>query len=163
MLVAMQSPDQSTQNGVVIARELPSLTIEGEKWDGLAAEYNRPTPGVRMTDAHWERPRKYAYLEHAERNAIFACARGGVPTEGSVMCAVWAACADCARAIVMAGVSELHTIATKDDAHWNESTEWGNEIMEAGRVEVVRWSVDDLNLSGLPVLLRNGEAWVPGC
>lgn len=54
-------------------------------------------------DPEW----KYFVLEHAERNAINAARDRRVNLEGSTMYGTLFPCADCARAIVAAGISRL--------------------------------------------------------
>lgn len=53
------------------------------------------------------RPHKYEWIEHSERNAIYYAARNGMSTLDATMYIEWYPCADCARAIVQAGVSQL--------------------------------------------------------
>jgi dCMP deaminase len=52
-------------------------------------------------------PSKYAWIEHAERNAIYLAARHGISTEGCAMFVELTPCVDCARAIIQAGVVEV--------------------------------------------------------
>lgn len=54
-----------------------------------------------------KRPDKYYYLEHAERRSIFSAAFHGKSTANCVMYATWYACADCAKAIVEAGIQTV--------------------------------------------------------
>jgi hypothetical protein len=51
-------------------------------------------------DARHERPVKYKWTEHAERNAIYSSARAGISIDGCTMYLPWFPCMDCARAIV---------------------------------------------------------------
>ena len=53
------------------------------------------------------RPTKYAWIEHAERNAIYSAARAGVALAGARMYVELMPCVDCARAIIQAGISEV--------------------------------------------------------
>lgn len=97
--VALYSPDLSTQNGAVLVNDAGRYIESG---------VNRAPSGV----AHrLKRPEKYVYTEHAEREALFMAARYGLYTEGSTLYAVWAACNDCARAIIGCGVSRVVTHA----------------------------------------------------
>lgn len=67
-----------------------------------------------------ERPTKYLWTEHAERNAIYNAARVGISLSGCRMYVPWFPCMDCARAIVQVGISEL--IAVKPD---HQDSQWG--------------------------------------
>jgi dCMP deaminase len=58
-------------------------------------------------DSKHERPDKYIWTEHAERNAIYHAAMIGVPLRGCRMYLPWYPCVDCARAIVQCGLAEL--------------------------------------------------------
>jgi len=69
---------------------------------------NRLPAGVAKTDAtRFERPEKYLWIEHAEREAIAAAARIGRSTAGAAMYLPWFPCPGCARAIVNAGIAKL--------------------------------------------------------
>lgn len=81
---ATKSPDPSTQNGAVIVTTA-----------GTAADCNRFPERVKITDARLERPLKYNFIEHAERNAIFSAARKQLPLLGATMYVPWFACSDC--------------------------------------------------------------------
>ena len=52
-----------------------------------------------------DRPR--ALLNHAERDSIYYAANRGVSLKGAIMVCPWAACCDCARAIIGSGISAL--------------------------------------------------------
>jgi len=86
--------------------------------------------------ARWERPLKYSYVEHAERAAVYEAAKTGRETRGATLYVCWYACADCARAVIMAGVKEVvghdHPLhASRQD--WAESVRLGREMLsEAG-------------------------------
>ena len=98
-LVATWSKDRSRGVGCVIV---------GPDRDIRAVGFNGFPRGV---DDDWperhERPAKYAWTEHAERNAIYNAARVGVPLKGCTAYLPWFPCMDCARAIAQSGVAEL--------------------------------------------------------
>lgn len=99
--IAQQSLDPSTQNGAVLV-DPAHATI-------LARGANNFPRDVQTQPERWERPAKYSWVEHAERNAIYDAALIGVPTKGLVMYCCWAACTDCARAIIQSGIKEVVT------------------------------------------------------
>ena len=72
----------------------------------LPPHFTQGTPDV-LSD-RWERPQKYQYVEHAERNAIYNAARTGVPLNGCSAFVSLAPCADCARAMIQAGIVEVY-------------------------------------------------------
>lgn len=57
----------------------------------------------------YERPTKYLYTEHAERNAIYNAARVGARLEGATLYMNYypLPCADCARAIIQSGIKKI--------------------------------------------------------
>lgn len=146
------SPDPSTQNAACLT--------DGEQiiWETLAV--NEFPKGVKYLPERWERPGKYAWIEHAERNALFAAAKAGIPTHGLWMIAPWAACADCARAIVQCGIYKLITLAPQQEAHghWAESIGVAMDILQEGnvKIELVQGPLD-ITFS----LRRNGEPFKP--
>jgi len=57
----------------------------------------------------WDRPAKYQYVEHAERQAIYNAAFLGVSLRGATAYLSWEprVCVSCARAVIQSGVAEL--------------------------------------------------------
>ena len=105
---ALRSPDPSTQNAAVIMQSNDCIIP-------ATLSVNKFPRGVLYEPERWERPIKYSYIEHAERNAIYAAARLGIPTAEKTLVCPWAACADCARAIIQSGISRLITLAPRED------------------------------------------------
>lgn len=118
-LAASRSQDPSTHAGTVIVR--PDNTI-------LTTGYNSPPRGVDISQVPAERPGKYMWMEHSERNAIYIAAKHGVSTDGCKLYANFLPCGDCARAIIQSGISEV--IVHKEGqesfeiATGNGSAEW---------------------------------------
>jgi dCMP deaminase len=94
---AEASPDPSRKTGCVI-----------EVYNGPIYAHNCFPGGVHVTEGRLQRPAKYTFMEHAERNAIYFAAAKGHPTLGAVMFLTWYPCADCARAIVCSGIADLY-------------------------------------------------------
>lgn len=136
--LANLSPDPSSQNGAVLVGGA-SKVILGE---GL----NCFPRGVQYTDERWERPGKYQWIEHAERNALYDAAVRGRCTKGSVLYCPWFACADCARAIIQCGVVEVvgHKVpgALAEHERWAESI--GNALTMLEEAGVKTRYVEDL-------------------
>lgn len=90
--------------------------------DILATGFNGFPRGIDdSVEERHERPAKYLWTEHAERNAIFNATRIGVRLLGASMYLPWFPCVDCARAIIQVGIVKL--IAFRPDL--NDDT-WGN-------------------------------------
>ena len=87
--VSQWSKDQSTKVGCVIV---------GEANQVLSLGYNGFPRGVNDTppERH-QRPAKYKWTEHAERNALFNAARTGTNLTGAVLYVPWFPCVDCAQ------------------------------------------------------------------
>lgn len=147
---AAQSPDPSTQIGAAI--------IIGNQLQLGTRSFNGPTVGWEMTEEQWNnKPLKYQLVEHAERRAIYKAAKTGLWTEGGALISTWAACADCARAMVEAGLKTLiRHYPPLDDAteRWLESVSIGDQILKANNIEII----DVIgNIGGAPAILRSGE------
>ena len=82
--------------------------------------------GIEKKQERLERPLKYSLIEHAERDAIYDAAKSGKSTSGTIMYAPWFACADCGRAIIQAGISEVIG-STWPEKWWNESRDNSKE------------------------------------
>ena len=98
VLAATRSTDESTHAGTVIVRQDNSVVTTG---------YNGPVRGMDIDDIPKTRPEKYFYTEHSERNAIYTAARHGTDLNGCKLYVNFLPCADCARAIVQAGIIEV--------------------------------------------------------
>lgn len=119
--------------------------------------------GIAVNDERLQRPLKYSFIEHAERNAIYAAARSGVCTKGATMYCNWFACADCARAIIQAGIERVvgHQQAydkTSEHPSWAATVEFGMALLfEAGiQTDFVNCTFDD-EIS----VLFNYQKWNP--
>jgi dCMP deaminase len=78
------------------------------------------------------RPFKYDFVEHAERAVIYKAAARGIPAAGGTLYCPWFACTDCARAIVMAGISEvvgLISLRNATPARWLLNVELAEKIL----------------------------------
>lgn len=103
-MVATKSKDPSTQVGCVIV---------GQDNQVLSIGYNgfpRAVTGDDHPDSpRWERPIKYEFVEHAERNAVFNAARSGICIKGARAYLNWepTPCSDCTRALIQSGICEI--------------------------------------------------------
>jgi len=146
-LVASKSKDPSLKVGCVII---------GPDHEVRSTGYNGFPRGVHYTDGRLERPRKYARIEHAERNAVYNAARVGIPLEGCVAYVVCdpidrggnAPCAECTRALIQAGISEIvewktPSIADDNANDWRAQLKYSISMLkEAG---VTLREVDDID------------------
>lgn len=84
-----------------------------------------------------QRPAKYLWTEHAERNAVYAAAHNGTSLSGAKMYLPWFPCVDCARAIVQAGIVELIAIRPNTtDPKWGNDFVVSQELLDEAGVKV---------------------------
>jgi dCMP deaminase len=57
--------------------------------------------------ARQERPEKYFWMEHAERNAIYNAAEAGISTRNTRIYVTCHPCAECMRAIIQSGIKKV--------------------------------------------------------
>lgn len=131
-LASTKSKDRSTKVGAVIV---------GSENQILAVGFNGFPRGINDdTDARHERPAKYMWTEHAERNAIYNAARSGVALAGATLYLNWAPipCPDCSRACIQAGITRI--VGPDRDfpgAHWSEPLAASLEMLLEAGIEMV--------------------------
>ncbi len=147
---ASHSPDESSQNGALLIGRT-----------GIAKAHNKPSPGIDLADIPSDfNGNKYVYMEHAERGAIYSAAANGISTRGATLICPWAACYDCARAIVAAGITKLvrHANASAlTTERWAESVFFGDVLMEAAGVEIIEYD----GKIGAPSVRFDKQVWNP--
>ncbi len=99
ILVASWSKDRSRKTSAVIVDDRNVLVSLG--WNGFPRGLDDDA------DHRHQRPAKYKWTEHAERNAIYNAAANGFAVRGCTMYMPWYPCADCARAIIQSGILKL--------------------------------------------------------
>lgn len=107
--VARKSKDRATKCGCVIVNQHQVVLTSG--WNGFPRGVNDDI------DARHERPAKYLWTEHGERNAIYNAAAEGVALRDSTAYVTGMPCCDCARALIQAGIRRLVTI----EPDWNSA------------------------------------------
>ena len=113
-LAATKSKDPSTKVGAVITS--PDHSILSTGFNGLPRGVN---DDPKIFERHNQRPSKYSWYEHAERNAIYNSVRvGGASLLDSTLYTPGLPCADCARGIIQSGIRNI--IIHKE---WREQTE----------------------------------------
>ena len=132
--VKLKSKDQNTKIGAVIV---------GPDNEIVSTGYNSFPRGIDdNVDIRQQRPEKYYWFEHAERNAIYNAARIGVSTRDCTMyltCGI--PCADCARGIINAGirriVCEMDSSFGAHGTMWDEHAKRSLIMFEEAGVEVI--------------------------
>lgn len=131
--VSLLSNDASTKIGAILTDD-----------DGIiqTAGANNIPEGVNVDDAtRHERPKKYLFYEHAERNTIYAAAKNGIRTEGLTLFTTGVPCADCARAAIRSGISRVivwkRGSGLEPTDRWRDTIAAGREMLEECLVEIV--------------------------
>lgn len=136
LLSARKSRDSSLGVGCVIV---------GPDHEVRATGYNGFPRGIEYNDERSQRPAKYTWTEHGERNAVYNAARVGVPLQG---CTAYVACTDparggyvpcaqCCRALIQVGIVEVVefnvTAAEAEGRPWAATVDVSLEMLrEAG-------------------------------
>ena len=131
--VKLKSKDESTQIGAVIV---------GKDKEILSTGYNSFPRGLNDNlKERQERPEKYFYFEHAERNAIYNAARVGIPINNSeIYLTSGLPCCDCARGIINSGIKKVHCkkeCTTKNKEKWEEQQSKSLVMFQECGVEVI--------------------------
>lgn len=150
---AALSPDPSTQNGALL---LQGGSIALKAFNGFP-------PGVEnLPERLYDRAIKYRFIEHAERAVIYRAIRDGFKLQNKTMVCPWAACADCARAIVGVGIEVLYVhkeaLEYGSDGRWDNNIFAGMQILEEGGVPVMFY---EGKVGGGITIRRNGKLWAP--
>ncbi len=132
--VAARSKDPHTQLGCVIAGPAHEIRSTG---------YNSLPRGIRDdVPERLERPTKYLWMEHAERNAIYNAARCGTPLEGCTLYVEIMPCMDCGRALVQAGIREVVISSERmkeySSEYYNEHFRMVEVLFEEARINIRR-------------------------
>jgi dCMP deaminase len=178
ILAATKSKDPSTKVGCIIVDDdnvqlsmgfngFPRGIIETQQeWNSLNY-INQLTKGLfeKITEPtnfdRWERPQKYSWVEHAERNAVYNAARKGISLKGARAYLNWdlAPCAECARSFIQSGIKEVigPNIPFKgkgDGVHYH--TSFAFKMFEESCVKMtpIDWKVDEKGLA-----LLKGVQW----
>lgn len=127
--VAAWSKDKNTKLGAVIVDDENTI---------LSIGYNGfPRGSNDNIEERYERPQKYLYTEHAERNAIYNAVRHGVSLKGSTIYVPMFPCVDCARGIINSGIKTVVTYEPNFyDEKWGDSFKVSHQLFEECGVEI---------------------------
>ena len=128
-LVASWSKDRSTKVGAVIVDQRNVILAIG--WNGFPRHVDDD-----VEERH-ERPIKYKWTEHAERNAVYNAASKGIEVFNATIYIPWYPCADCARAIIQSGIFEVVVIEPDwDDERWGDDFKMVKEMFDEVQLSV---------------------------
>ena len=114
------SKDTSTKHGCIL--------VDPKTKSILASGYNGFVRGIDDNiKERYERPLKYVYTEHAERNMLYNCTRRGISTDGMYVYVTGKSCTDCCRGLIQSGIAAIFidkdSIGTDFDIRWKENTD----------------------------------------
>ena len=156
---ATQSPDPSTQNGAVVVNTDLRVPIV------LGADCNRLPKGILDTPEIWnDRALKYKYVHHAERTVLDTARRahGLAHLDGHTVVCPWAACTDCAKELIAAGITTLviHKQAhdrTPPGSVWFDEIVVAHLMLREAKVNIIEY---DGEVRGRAVR-HSGIIWTP--
>ena len=126
-LISSWSEDNSTKVGAVIIDARQVLLALG--WNGLPR-------GILAKASRNERPIKYQFYEHAERNAIFNAAAKGIELQGSTLYTQFVPCAECARAIIQSGIKRVIVGKAICNERWIESEKLAIQMFFEAKIQL---------------------------
>ena len=134
VFVSLKSKDESTKCGCILI---------GDKNQIVSTGYNGIPRGLEDDNPNrHERPEKYYWFEHAERNAIYNAALNGMCTKGTRAFITAPPCADCTRALVQSGIKEIslpsyHNLRDKQGSKkWQEHLRVSQRILQEADIHV---------------------------
>jgi len=137
--IASWSKDRSTRVGAVIVAEDKTPSSYG--YNGFPRDIDDDA-----AERH-ERPDKYDWTEHAERNAIYNAARMGVALKGGTIYVTHIPCTDCARAIIQVGivrvVADLNCMEGGFADRWSEAAATTREMLAEADIPVELVEITD--------------------
>lgn len=128
-LVSKKSKDRSTKVGCVIVG--PNNEVRTTGYNGFCRGVNDDI------DSRHDRPEKYFWTEHAERNAIYNAARNGIPLEGCTAYTTLVPCADCTRALIQSGVKSILFCSGEANEKWTDSFQRSLAMAREANVEMI--------------------------
>ena len=131
------SKDRSAKTGCVLVG--PDRLIRSTGFNGF----------VRGVDddvaARHERPAKYSWTEHAERNAIYNAAKLGISLNGCTAYINWCPCVDCARAVIQSGIIRVVGLQPDhSDQKWGADFKLSLEMFAEVGVQLSLFDMPDL-------------------
>lgn len=139
---------------------------------GIAELVDSHTPSLILIDPkenrkkkEAQRPFKYDYMEHAERNVIYKAAAQGRSARNLVMIAPYFSCVECSRAIVQTGIKLVighKKIMDLTPERWKNSIKIGREIFDAAGVHYIEYEGDLYKPNDSTECIKfNGQDFIP--
>jgi dCMP deaminase len=147
-VVSRKSKDPSSQIGAVIV---------GPERQIISTGFNGFPRGIDEGDAtRWERPAKYMWVEHAERNAVYNAARHGIALRGCTLYLygfgpIVVPCTECSKALIQSGIVEIVGYAAKTHTGWDENLKFSEALLDEAGIKVREYKInlESLDLESL--------------
>ena len=140
-VASQKSKDRATKVGAVIVG--PDNEIRSVGYNGF------PRGVDDEIDERHERPDKYLWTEHAERNAIYNAARAGIALKGCRIYQPYWPCSRCARGIIQVGII---AVIIPDEGYAERKAYWDERWAEDCKV-----SQEMLKEAGVDLLIQSSE------
>lgn len=133
-LVKTWSKDTSTKVGAVVVG--PDREIRSTGYNGVVRGVEDDIP------ERLERPTKYDFFEHAERNAVYNACLIGASLKGCVIYVTAMPCPDCARAIIQSGIKMVVTRKVEIDENsptgtWRDKLVYSEQMFREAGIECI--------------------------
>lgn len=123
------SEDESRGVGAVIVNPKTMVIV--------STGYNGLPRGLKVNKTRLQKPNKYIYTEHAERNAIYNAVANGININNCEIFVTLFPCCDCARAIIQSGITKVKTFEPNlNDSKYGESFKASLEMFKECYIEV---------------------------
>ena len=140
-LISRKSKDNSTHVGAVIVG--PDNEVRSVGYNSFPRGIDDNVP------ERQERPEKYSWFAHAERNAICNAAMVGIPLKGCKMYTNGIPCNDCAFGIINSGIIEVIVDKVWDDNNydlWKEAAIKSRAMFSEAGIKLRFWNGDFLDI-----------------
>lgn len=126
-VAASKSKDPSTKVGCVVVR--PDRSIVSLGYNGFPRGVNDGA------DRYADRPTKYAFVVHAEANAIVA---SRTDLTGCWLYCTLFPCQECAKLIIQAGIEAVYCPEIPEEGNWQDSMKNAMMMFAEARVMVLK-------------------------
>ena len=93
---------------------------------------------IKETEERWDKPEKYNYIVHAEKNGIYNACRNGVSLKDSICIVTFFPCSECARALIQVGVKTVvSSFPDFDHIKYGESFKYSLEMFNEVGINIL--------------------------
>lgn len=127
------------------SKKVCALFIAPESHQLLSAGYNGLPRKINETKERWDKPEKYNFIVHAEKNGIYNACRNGVSLKDSICIVTFFPCSECARALIQVGVKTVvSSYPDFDHIKYGESFKYSVEMFNEVGINILYVTLEDL-------------------